>query len=243
MKVGWLADQHDPPGGAELTQAEFMAARPDSVEITFCPPPGGSFPDADSYVIHNNVTYQAYPIGRSVRYLHDLRSGFEPGDELICCSPLQADRLGLDDAAHIPPPIDLAAFRPTRQQRRNTERKGSCCIGAFMNSGKGGYRVATWADENEPVDVYGFGPFLPQGPNINYCGHLEPTKVAQTLWQYERFVFLPVDLEPFGRCVAEAWAAGCDLIINGNVGARYWIEEEPEKLESAAEDFWSLVCE
>jgi hypothetical protein len=238
MRIGWLADEHDPPGGAELTQAEFRVAAPEDVEIV----PLGPDDDLDGferYVVHNCQTYSSRPSG--LRYVHDLRGGIQHGDEVICCSPAQADRLGYDDCGIIPPPINLAAFKPTRQQRRNTERKGACCVGAFMNPGKGGYRVAAWADENEPVDVYGFGPFLPEGPNINYCGPLEPTKVAQTLWQYERFVFLPVDLEPFGRCVLEAWAAGCDLVINGNVGASYWIEEQPEELKTAAESFWKVV--
>lgn len=240
MRVGWLADKHDPPGGAELTQAEFWAAAPVDVEVEEVTeyPPKSLAEGSDRYVVHNCQTFASRPSG--VRYLHDLRGGIQFGDTLIFCSPAQQDRYGRDGLL-IPPPVDLAALRPTRQQRRNTERKGTCCIGAFMNPGKGGYRVATWADENEPVDVYGFGPFLPQGPNVNYCGPLEPAQVAQTLWQYERFVFLPVDLEPFGRCVVEAWTSGCELIVNGNVGARYWIEKAPEKLETAAEDFWAVV--
>ena len=253
MKVGWVADKHDPPGGAELTQAEFRAAVPESVEVIDCAPAlirghkGPFNPNnangCDLFVAHNHVTYPPTDWNRPVvRYHHDMRPQHIAGDISIYCSPLQRERLK-GDGPTVPPPIDLAAFKPTRQQRRNTERKGTCCVGAFMNPGKGGYRVATWADENEPVDVYGFGPFLPEGPNINYCGPLEQAQVAQTLWKYERFVFLPVDLEPFGRCVVEAWAAGCDLVINGNVGARYWLEENPEALETASADFWAVVLD
>ena len=40
----------------------------------------------------------------------------------------------------------------------------------------------------------------------------------------ERFVFLPTTVEPFGRAVVEAWAAGCELIVNRNVGALHWLE-------------------
>jgi glycosyltransferase involved in cell wall biosynthesis len=238
MRVGWLADKHDPPGGAEFTQAEFKAAAPDGVEVVDWSPneePEG----CDRYVIHNCQTYSSRPAG--VRYVHDLRGGIQGGDNVICCSPAQAEQLGYDDCGFIPPPIDLAALRPNRQQRRHGVRKGACCVGAFLNPGKAGYRVAVWADENEPVDVYGYGPFLPEGPSVNYCGPLEPSQLAQTLWKYERFVYLPTALEPFGRCVVEAWATGCEVITNDLVGARYWIEEAPEKLESAAEDFWEVV--
>jgi glycosyltransferase involved in cell wall biosynthesis len=54
-------------------------------------------------------------------------------------------------------------------------------------------------------------------------------------------VFLPSGLEPFCRTVAEAWAAGCEVVTNRLVGALHWIENEPEKLESAAADFWEVV--
>ena len=33
MRVAWLADKHNPPGGAELTQAEFRRAAPEGVEV------------------------------------------------------------------------------------------------------------------------------------------------------------------------------------------------------------------
>jgi glycosyltransferase involved in cell wall biosynthesis len=65
--------------------------------------------------------------------------------------------------------------------------------------------------------------------------------VATILRLYERFVFLPTHTEPFGRAVAEAWAAGCELIVNGNVGAVYWLEQQPDALTTAPRDFWSIV--
>lgn len=244
MRVGWLADEHDPPGGAEFTQAEFRAAAPEGVEVIDIPAGDGvtyGRDDIDTFVVHNCQTYGSmYLKGRVIRYLHDLR-GYGPANEIICCSPAQADALGLDDVALIPPPIDLAAFRPPRQQRRNDERKGTCCVGAFMNPGKGGQLVAEWAMKNEPVDVWGFGPYMPRGDYIADCGDVDPLKLPQLLWNYERFVFLPTALEPFGRCVVEAYAAGCEIITNNLVGARYWIEEAPERLESAVEDFWAVV--
>jgi len=61
------------------------------------------------------------------------------------------------------------------------------------------------------------------------------------LASYKRFVFLPTVIEPFGRVVAEAWAAGCEVVTNNLVGAKWWIENNPGALETAAEDFWRVV--
>jgi hypothetical protein len=242
MRVGWLADVHDPPGGAELTQAEFKAAAPEGVEAIDCPP--GAVERCGRYVVNNHLTYQPIDFidlaGEVIRYHHDMRPQLVAGARSIFCSPLQRDALGLEGEC-IPPLIDLASFRPTRQQRRNTERKGTCCVGAFMNPGKGGHLVAEWAVANEPVDLWGFGPCLPRGEFVNQCGSVDRVKLPELLAEYERFVFLPTALEPFGRCVVEAWAAGCEIVTNNLVGARYYLEEAPEKLESAAEDFWSVV--
>jgi hypothetical protein len=61
------------------------------------------------------------------------------------------------------------------------------------------------------------------------------------LARYKTLVFLPTVLEPFGRVVAEGWAAGCEIVTNGLVGAAYWIEEDPDAISTAAEDFWRVV--
>ncbi|MDP3938743.1 MAG: hypothetical protein Q8R92_11505 [Deltaproteobacteria bacterium] len=242
MKVGWLSDKSEYTGGAELTASEFRAAAPEGVEIVDCPP-GEVVPELDTYVVHNCTTYGEYPErtdGPVARYLHDLRGGFNEGDELIFCSPAQQDRYNLGGHL-IPPPLDLQAFRPARQQPTEIKREGACCVGAFMNPGKGGHLVSEWADRNEPVDVWGFGPFMPAGPNIRNRGRAKQNELPTILQRYERFVFLPPALEPFGRCVVEAWAAGCELIVNSNVGARWWIENEPEALETAGERFWEVI--
>ena len=76
--------------------------------------------------------------------------------------------------------------------------------------------------KNGPVDFFGDGPFAPQGPR-----QVPYEAMPALLAQYETFVFLPTVIEPFGRLVAEAWAAGCEIVTNGQVGARWWIEDEP----------------
>ena len=54
---------------------------------------------------------------------------------------------------------------------------------------------------------------------------------------------LPTEPEPFGRAVVEAWAAGCQLVVNGLVGAVHYLQHDPGALETAAADFWAVVCE
>lgn len=257
MRIGWLADDPGYVGGAELTQAEFRAAAPDGVEVIDCPP-GEVAPDLDRYVIHNCVRYSRDDLRATggapkVRYIHDVWPHGDPGMRrrlldsatLIFCSPRHRDRFPhrVERDSHlIPPAIDLKSFRPTRQQRRNFQREGACSIGAFRHPNKGAQQLVEWAAQNGELDVYGGGRFAPRS-GVNYLGPLEPRQVAQTLWKYERFVHLPTVLEPFGRCVVEAWAAGCRIVTNANVGARYWIEQEPEKLETAAADFWAVVTD
>ena len=42
------------------------------------------------------------------------------------------------------------------------------------------------------------------------------------LARYQTFVYLPSAIEPFCRVAVEAWAAGCDVLVNSLVGARYY---------------------
>lgn len=257
MRCGWLVDDPGYVGGAELTQAEFLAAAPEGVEVIDCRP-GEVVTGLDRYVTHNCVHYSPRDLAVThgaplVKYVHDVWPAGDPDlrdyllryATLIFCSPLHRERFPHPverDSHVIPPAIDLQSFRPPRQQR-NTKREGACAIGSFRHPNKGAQQLVEWAEKNGGLDVYGSGTFTPVGAGVDYKGPLAPKRVAQTLWQYETFVHLPTVLEPFGRCVVEAWAAGCRVVTNANVGARYWIAQEPEKLESAAEDFWAVVLD
>ena len=182
-------------------------------------------------------TAQALRDTRVVRYHHDLtHTALDdlPDATHVFTSPLHQRHYRLGGSwPNIPPAIDLDRFRAVANQNH---RDGAVCIGR-MSYGKG---LELLAEYPEPVDLYSSTPVASQG-NVRYQGAaVDP---AQTLSHYERFVFLPTALEPFGRAVVEAWAAGLRVITNKRVGARWWIEENPEGLETAADQFWWLVCE
>lgn len=248
MKVGWLADTPGTPGGAELTQAEFRAAAPDGVEIVACPP-GNVNPGCDRYVIHNCVQYtlddlrRIAPAARTVKYCHDVcpwvvadvRAWLARRAVHVCCSPAQADHMHVA-ARLIPPPVDLDRFARAAESV-NGDRAGVVSVGSWQNLGKAPQLAAAWAaGQQVPIDFFGGGPLAPAG-SVEVSYDAMPALLAS----YETFVFLPTVLEPFGRVVAEAWAAGCEIVTNDLVGAAYWIRENPDAIAAAADDFWELV--
>lgn len=251
MRVGWLGDHHDWQGGAELTMQAFKDAAPKGVDITDCPPREVK-PGLDRYVIGNCTQYTMHDLvplsGKPVfKYVNDVwphgddavRSALLETATLIFCSPLHRDRFPhkCEGGEIIPPPIDLDRFREVAD---SDAREGTCWMGmAFY--GKGIQQTQEWAAKNGPVDFYGMGPMAPQSPLMPLKGHVPYEQVPEVLARYERFLFLPTQLEPFGRTVVEAWAAGCELVVNKNLGCLHYIENEPEKLETSVEDFWALV--
>lgn len=258
MNVGWLADTSEIVGGAELTQQQFRDAAPEGVTVHDCPP-GGPWPDVDVFVVHNCTQYDPHTVHAFeaagvpvVKYNHDVSPHVHPALRMwmfeharnVWCSPLQQKHM---ERVHnvplgfncIPPAMDLEAFR----WARSYERSGTVWIGNMLNHGKGIRQAVEWAERNGPVRFYGDGPIRPEGVNVNDWGPLTPDQVPGVLGKAERLVFLPTSLEPFGRVVAEAWAAGCKVITNNLVGARFWIEERPHALDTAAADFWHLVSE
>lgn len=245
-RVGWLADVPDLPGGAEYTQAEFRAAAPEGVEIIDCPA-GEVIPDLDRYVVHNCVQYTLDDLLATggapvVKFWHDVgpwiapevREWLDREATPVCCSPIQAEHMGIE--AHlIPPPVDLARFAKAAESV-NGSRAGNVCVGSWRNYGKAPHKVAEWGAQNGGVDFFGGGFLAPPGAT-----EVHQDAMPALLASYQTFVFLPMVIEPFGRVVAEAWAAGCQLVVNEHVGAAYWITENPEAIETAGEDFWKVV--
>lgn len=242
--IGWLQDPGNldgSKGGAEYTADELKAAAP--VDFLDCPP--GNVGEADAYIVHNCWLYSEADLqrlrGKTVtRFIHDHR-GPGPVDasdaaHRVFYSPLQREHCKLAGEV-IPPPLDLDRFRP----ENGHERKGAVTVGTFGHYGKGPQLLAEWARQNGPLTVVGQGPCLPQGPNVENVGPVPQEDVPRVLWAFETFVHLPSEVEAFGRGVMEAWAAGCELVVNRNVGCLHWLETDPDAVETAAERFWELA--
>lgn len=256
MRIAWLADDYQIQGGAEMTAREFAAAAPADVDVVRVPPVALELVrDCDAACVFNCVTYpgeetiQALAGKPVVRYWNDVAPHGSPAltrwllDEATSafCSPLHFERFpwrrGGEPREHllIPPPVDLAPFREAAAA--STERSGAVSAAAWMNPGKAAERVQEWERATgTPVTFYGPGPCAPPGSRL-----VDYDRMPETLARFETFVFLPTALEPFCRTAVEAWAAGCALVVNGLIGARHWIEREPDALERAAWDFWATV--
>lgn len=254
MRLAWIADLPHYTGGAEFTQREFLDAKPEDVEVVIVKP-GESPENIDRIVVHTVTHFSAEDVeqfrGLPITWFHhDLSPWNQAGvkdfldnhADHIFCSPMQREKYGTYGQAGIciPPPLDLNRFKPPRQSRKR--RKGTCSLAQWRGLGKGPHLLAEWAAKNGPVDVWGSGEYPPGGENVNFRSPLEPDVVPQVLWQYEAFVFLPLEHEPFCRTVAEAHAAGCKVITNNQVGALHYIKNDPKALETAATDFWEAVC-
>jgi hypothetical protein len=246
-RVGWIVDQPEGTGGAELTQSELRAAAPAGVEIIDCPA-GQVDTSCDVYCVHNCVDYSAKELSviehrPTIKYWNDVGPWLTPEVRSllarhawpICCSPLQARYMRLSSAVLIPPPVDLERFE-TAAMSVNGNRAGSVCVASWRNLGKGAQRAFDWGQANGGIDFYGSGPLAPDGARaVAYPG------MPALLARYRTFVFLPTVIEPFGRLVAEAWAAGCAIVTNNLVGAKHWIETNPDAIRTAATDYWKTV--
>jgi glycosyltransferase involved in cell wall biosynthesis len=148
---------------------------------------------------------------------------------------------------YVPPPVDLEAFRQAGSYyEQRGERTKNIFVGR-VDFTKGAHRAIDWALRNrEALDLYGtqyhsFGE-LPEW--IKFHGPQSYTKMPQIYGRAKRFVFLPVGPESYSRTTVEAWAAGCEMVVDWpKIGAGWWIENCPDKMEQerAVENFWTVV--
>lgn len=250
MKLGWLQDIPGYIGGAELTAQAQREAAPAGVEIIDCKP--GQIAECDAYVVHNCTQYAPDTIDHLrgkpvVKYVHDvwgngsaaLREHLIASARLLLCSPLHREKLQKDygaDGTLVPPPC--------RMEKVEAEQTGECVwLGHGMYPGKGIGAAVSWANTNEVrTDFIGDGPYMPATEGyVTKRPPVEYEDVPRTLARYESFLFTPTRIEPFGRATVEAWAQGLRLHVNESVGARWWIENQPDALFAAAETFWQEV--
>jgi hypothetical protein len=199
-------------------------------------------------VIQNCVLYTVEDLekikGKPIRkYWHDVgpwlgkgvREWLDENAKPICCSPLQAEYMGLDGALCIPPPVNYAPFTAAAASINGDRRGGLHRLLAQLGQGPAqGRRVGGQRGQGDRLLRW-----RRDGPQRVAGGALRahPGAAGEL-----RDVRLPAEvIEPFGRLVAEAYAAGCEIVTNNLVGAKWWIENDQLALENPAERFWKEV--
>lgn len=259
MKIGWLHDDIGIRGGAELSSETLKRDAPDWVDsIVDCPPNKRPPDDVALFVVQNCITYHPRwieeltlkPVVKCVRdpwYAGSpvlRRWLLDNVDLLVFNSPVQRKAFDYPFNApyvDVPPPLNLQPFRDAALPEG--EREGNVFVGR-ADVFKGTHTAIDWAlRENEPLDLYGtkWGEYGPLPDTIRFRDEVEYDRMPYILGRARRFVFFPMWPEAFGRAVAEAWAAGCELVTGGRIGALWWIANRPDDLDRGAELFWEAV--
>ena len=263
-RVGWLEDDVGYVGGAEMSGNALRTSKPDWAQIVPCEPQYRPPEDIDVFIIQNQVTYPAYwieelalaPVVKQIRDPWFAGSAklrrwlLDNADLLLFSSPTQVEAFDypFDNRYEvIPVPLDLQPFRDAAKPEG--ERAGNVFVGR-CDVFKGAHAAVDWAlREMQPLDLFGVrgfggGKFMDFGelPDvIRFHGQVPYSAIPEVLGGAKRFVFFPSWPEAFGRSVAEAWAAGCKLLVEGRVGALDWIHNDPDALERGTEMFWGAV--
>jgi hypothetical protein len=257
-RVGWLAD---PPGaivgGAELSAQDLAAQAPDWARVIPCPP--WRIAEADVYVVQNCATYDhstADALARApvVKAIRDYWPHGDPalrkwllGNARTLLFVSKPHKLAFEwpyalgkRVAMAPPPVDLERFRAAA--KRAERDRGTLWIGQ-MFAHKGVDEAVAWARKHEElVDFYGDGPRRPADERfVRYRGQAPHKDVPALMARYRRFLYRPQWVEPYGKTVIEAWAAGLRLDVQGRVGALWWLEHADWAIPRAVELFWGEV--
>ena len=260
VRIGWCQSDVGIHGGSEMSCGVLVEHAPDWAEIVYCPPNKRPPNDIDVFVVQNCTTYDQRwlevllqkPTIKHVRdpwYAGDAllrRCLLEDAALLIFSSPVQVEAFGYPfDAPHVvlPPPVDLEPFRAAAKPEG--ERQGAVFVGR-VDIYKGAPMAVDWAYRTgEQLALVGM-PMMQFGqlpPYIKVVGEVPYGRMPAIMGGAKTFVFFPQWPEAFGRTVAEAWAAGCEMVVEGRIGAMHYIENEPERLgfQCAIDEFWAAV--
>jgi glycosyltransferase involved in cell wall biosynthesis len=263
VKIGWLQQNINIKGGAEMSCSALRENAPSGVEIVHCPARYRPPRDVDVFVIQNSTDYSAQwiqelALKKVVRHVRDpwfagdaqlRRWLLDNADLLLFSSELQRndiqERYGFDRPSKcIPVPVRLKPFKEAAQD----ERRGSVFVGR-CDVYKGASEAVNWAlRTGEELALIGDNKYMHFGslpPYIKFMGLVPYAQMPSILGKAARLVTFPNWTEAFGRSVVEAWAAGCEIVANERVGAVEWIRDAPKRLGYAGpiSEFWDAVME
>lgn len=177
-------------------------------------------------------------------FRHTTRDLYERARATFFLSPLHERVVGRIQegrarAEVVRPPMDPAPLVAARRQHRDVE---NLFVGAWTEA-KGADRLGS---RDGLVVITGAppgpgGPPVPAGARV----HVGVPYSDMPAWfgRAKRFVYRARWPEPFGRVVAEAALAGCQLDVQGQVGALSFERDpsNPDLYAGAAEEFWEKV--
>lgn len=269
MRVLWIADfsVKDHKGGAQQTNDVMIKAgrkRGHTIELAT----GGATIDSKGVydvVILNNIT--KYDRGQiesltdsyaCIRYEHDLWVArnypelYEKVKHTIFLSPFHKEsveeeaKIRIKNYSLVPSPIESKKFSPGKNKERNSVLwAGNFC----EDKGSKGFLEYVKNNPNFKFYVAGWGadiPLLEKIENIEYLGELEVNDLIDWYKEVEYFYHRPILKEALGRGVIEAYLCGCNLLLNGNIGAMSWDwdysnYDEIKKNVQSEDKFWKII--
>jgi hypothetical protein len=257
MKVAWVThhlprdnDSESPEyllpgkyaGGAEMTDAELMAAKPDGVEISVHDPENWkSALEADQIIVTgtdllSEEAMKALSEKNPTVFLHHLQTPSAARKQLIDRSrvlilhtpaheALEREWTEPKTVKHILSPLDITEIQIG-------EKQNHAVWAQRMHDLKGPQAAVMWAARQRVPLVR-----ITNKPRSEVLA-------AMSIAKY--YVHLPVGFESESRATIEAVLSGCECIVNDNVGLTSvprW--NEPEHLSAlvsgAAEQWWKVA--
>lgn len=181
---------------------------------------------------------------RFIRFVHDydfvyrgiipeeiIKKVFEKAEVSFFLSRLHLEQTELADIKIknkyiIPSPINIHAYSKAgyESNKNKTRIKNSVIYIGEIATHKGINNIINYALMNPhlTLNICGWvaAPYLLESlpKNVRVLEKIDNSKMPGFLAKYEYAIHLPIWFEPFGRSVAEAFFAGCKLIVNDRVG-------------------------
>ena len=257
MKVAWVThhlprenDGESPDyllpgkyaGGAEMTDAELIAAKPDGVEISVHDPDNWQTAlEADQIIVTgtdllSEEAMNALAAKNPTVFLHHLQTQSPARKRLIDSSRVLILHTPAHEALerkwtepkrveHILSPLDITEIQVG-------EKRNHAVWAQRMHDLKGPQTAVMWAARQR----------LP----LVRITNRPRSEVLAAMAVAKYYVHLPIGFESESRATIEAVLSGCECIVNGNVGLTSvprW--DEPEHLaalvSTAADDWWKVA--
>jgi hypothetical protein len=249
-----MVDPGLPRAGMVLSVEAFEAAKPDDVELYHCRPDRRPPDDLDAFILHGDLFDRRWiePISGKPVMAH-RHGAWHAGDPIFrrwildnaslvtFNSPKQRELFRYPvnaPEAFVPLPVDVAKFQAAAGASK--DRQGTIFLGLIVPA-KGVAYTLDWALQNGGVDFWGEAPFPQVLKDITapsrYCGSVGFEQVPELLARYKQFIFTPPDGDLYARVVMEAKAAGCELILRGDIDA-FAIWECLDACQVGAQAFW-----